>query len=122
MPGTLVGIARNGPPNRVFGLGSQLSSWLIPPSIQMKRTCLAFFCMSAAAAGCSRLERPSDAPTPAAAPRSWRRERECSQGLQRGFMLVVHAKLVRRQQGPEQVADRGLAIGGVFRKIVGSVL
>ena len=31
MPGTEVGIARNGPPVAVPGLGSQLSSWLRPP-------------------------------------------------------------------------------------------
>ena len=28
-----VGIARNGPPVSVFGLGSQLSSWLNPPDM-----------------------------------------------------------------------------------------
>lgn len=51
MPGTELGMARKGPPNCVFGLGSQLSSWLSPPSIQMKRTCLRFFLRVSATAG-----------------------------------------------------------------------
>lgn len=50
-PGTLVRMDRNGPPNGVPGLGSQDSSWLIPPSSWMKMTWRAFFFISAAKAG-----------------------------------------------------------------------
>ncbi len=39
MPGTDVGIERNGPPVGVPGLGSQVSSWLEPPASQSRMTC-----------------------------------------------------------------------------------
>ncbi len=39
MPGTDVGIERNGPPVSVPGLGSQVSSWLEPPASQSRMTC-----------------------------------------------------------------------------------
>ena len=57
VPGTDVGIARNGPPVSVFGLGSQLSSWLKPPDSQMTRIC---FC-EAASSRHGRLQQPRKA-------------------------------------------------------------
>ena len=67
-PGTLVGIARKGPPVVVFGFGSQLSSWLSPPWSQNVRTrfCLGRNC-SAAAAGIQEAPVPNTELTPAAA-------------------------------------------------------
>ena len=38
MPGTAVGIDRNGPPVGVPGLGSHVSSWLEPPASQSRMT------------------------------------------------------------------------------------
>ena len=43
----VVSIDRNGPPVSVFGLGSQVSSWLAPPASQITRTCFCFRASSA---------------------------------------------------------------------------
>ena len=51
MPGTEVGIDRNGPPVGAPGLGSQVSSWLEPPASQSRMTCFCFCFSSAASAG-----------------------------------------------------------------------
>ena len=51
MPGTEVGIARNGPPVAAPGLGSQVSSWLAPPASQSRMTRFCCFFSSPASAG-----------------------------------------------------------------------
>jgi len=57
---TEVAIARNGPPVSVFGLGSQLSSWLRPPckKILRIRFCLALICCEMAGVAANALPRP----------------------------------------------------------------
>src|SRR4051794_27070141 len=85
-PGTLVAIDRNGPPVSVFGLGSQVSSWLAPPASQITSTCRCFLASSAAIDGLVKPEKPAPrpAPRPAAAtpPRNRRRDARCSTELQ----------------------------------------
>src|SRR6476661_4315124 len=85
MPGTDVGIARNGPPVAVPGFGSQLSSWLRPPA--MLNTTMRFWSDFNwfAIAGVENTPSPAvQAPAPKAAsdPRNWRRAIECSGDLQ----------------------------------------
>src|SRR4051812_43070555 len=92
-PGIDVAIVRNGPPNVVFGFGSQLSNWLIPPSIQTKTICLSFAAASAATTGDDRGATPNEpsASPPAAAPAvpsQRRRFSRCSHGLQRFERLM----------------------------------
>src|SRR5688500_168985 len=108
-PGTLVGMVRNGPPNWVLGLGSQDSSCEMPPSSQMKRTCLRFRCTSAARAGWRNASAP-------AAPSPWccGRERRWSLEWQakRCFISVVDAELGGGGQRPGEVGQRrGLVAG-----------
>ena len=51
MPGTSVGIARNGPPVFTPGFGSHVSNWLAPPASQRRITRRSCFRSSAASAG-----------------------------------------------------------------------
>ena len=51
MPGTDVGIDRNGPPVGVPGLGSHVSSWLDPPASQSRMTRFSFRFSSPASTG-----------------------------------------------------------------------
>ena len=83
IPGTLVEIARNGPPVEVPGLGSQVSSWLEAPANQSRMTRFCCFLSSPARAGALNTFRPlmsaANAEAPAAiAPRNWRRPTACS--------------------------------------------
>ena len=81
MPGTEVGIARNGPPVGVPGFGSQLSSCERPPAMLMT---IMRFCerdISAAIAG--EVKRPkfgstAAAPVAASEPKKRRRLMRCS--------------------------------------------
>src|SRR3954464_13209417 len=84
-PGTFVGMLRNGPPNCVFGFGSQLSSWLMPPSSQTKSTCLLFVLSASPARAESRPQNAPAAMPAAPSPRKRRRESRWSCGVQRGF-------------------------------------
>ena len=69
MPGTDVGMARNGPPVFVPGLGSQLSNWLKPPAIQKTTTCFCFDVNSAVDAGRASIPNPPPTAKPALAAR-----------------------------------------------------
>ena len=92
-PGTLVGIARKGPPVAVPGLGSQVSSWLEPPWRKICRTRLPEPCTERASAG--RRTRPVAAAA-AMPPNSARRERRCSTEPQAGFVGERMAGLAGR--------------------------
>ena len=63
VPGTEVGIARNGPPVSVPGFGSQLSSWLSPPAILNTRTRFCSFLSCSANDGCANAPKPPTTPT-----------------------------------------------------------
>ena len=83
MPGTDVGIDRNGPPVGVPGLGSQVSSWLEPPASQSRITRFCCDLSAPAKAGCLRTSSTvmsaATAAAPAAiAPRNPRRPTPCS--------------------------------------------
>src|SRR5262245_16623494 len=67
-PGTLVGMARNGPPVAVPGFGAQVSSWLAPPASQSRMTRFCCFLRSPATAGAARALRPVMSAAKAAAP------------------------------------------------------
>src|SRR3954470_15303358 len=111
MPGTDVGIARNGPPVAVPGFGSQLSSWLRPPD--MLNTTIRFWSdfNCAAMTGLEKMPRPPAqalAPTAASDPINCRRAIVCSGDLQAylasmamlSCRLVVEPKFGRVQEGP----------------------
>ena len=107
MPGTVVGMRGTARRTCVFGFGSQLSSWLMPPSSQTKSTCFSLFRIASAAAGVTSPPNAPKASAPALAPRKRRRERACSQGLQRGFVSSVIGEEFRRaEQRPRVVPDR----------------
>src|SRR5258708_2472922 len=81
MPGTLVEIARNGPPESVPGLGSQVSNWLGAPVSQSRMQCFCSFLACSANAGNEKspAQLPTEiAPAPASPLRNRRRCNVCS--------------------------------------------
>ena len=142
IPGTDVGIARNGPPVGAPGLGSQVSSWLEPPASQSKITRFWFRFISAASAGELKISRAvmsaAEAKAPAASePKKPRRFKECSGDPQNddrwvstmseapqviggpvagklSMISVVESKFGTGQQGPEELSASLVgAIGAV---------
>src|SRR5579862_3001639 len=85
VPGTLVVIARNGPPVGRPGLGSHVSNWLGAPHNHKSMQCFCFFLASSANAGSekspAKLESDT-APAPASPFRNMRRCSVCSGGEQ----------------------------------------
>ena len=63
--GTLVGMARNGPPVSVFGFGSHVSSWLTPPARKMTSI---RFCADASSRAATGVVMPAKPAIPAVAP------------------------------------------------------
>src|SRR5687767_8292938 len=82
IPGTEVGMARNGPPVLVPGLGSQLSSWLKPPDMLKQRTRICFLANSFAAAGRANTPRPPATAPVAMPPKNDRRASRWSEDPQ----------------------------------------
>ena len=139
MPGTEVGMAWNGPPVSVPGLGSQVSSWLTPPGSQMTST---RFCGRLQLLGRGRLDQAAEAEharaAPAATPAEEPAPRErvlrrvagveqfmsipprdsllSDASMQRSVESMIEPELRRRQQGPGQLLQRGRPVrAAVFR-------
>src|SRR6516165_6723 len=76
-PGTDVGIAWNGPPVSVSGLGSQVSSWLTPPESQKTTQ---RFCCEASCSAALVCTMPAKLRAPRAPAAPWRnvRRETCS--------------------------------------------
>ncbi|MEA3209839.1 MAG: hypothetical protein QOE70_2896 [Chthoniobacter sp.] len=102
---------RKGPPKSVFGFGSQLSSWLMPPSSQTKSTCFSRWRSASANPG-----EASPHSAPSVVPRKARRESECSRGVQRecGMRSVVREEFRRAEERPREVADGFRWIGAML--------
>jgi len=71
-------MARKGPPVSVFGLGSQVSSWLAPPASQTTSICFWPLAISAVAEAPTNGANPDARPRPASPPRKPLREVTCS--------------------------------------------
>src|SRR6476660_4665080 len=92
MPGTEVGIARNGPPVAVPGFGSQLSNWLKPPA--MLKTTIRFWSdfNCSAMTGVENMPRPPAhvlAPIAANDPMNCRLAIVCSGDLQADLASIA---------------------------------
>src|SRR5688572_8325522 len=92
VPGTDVGIARNGPPVSVFGLGSHVSSWLTPPCRKIFSTRLCDELLAPRAGVTSRPPMPAARPPPTRPPNSDRRESVWS-GVRHAYVHGIGSEL-----------------------------